>query len=112
MSATPHALFWIAGTVTNLGQRFRDDDNTIFHSLDICRLGGQVHRLTMLRTVEEVSALVERDCVGTFFFWSLPGESRLWCVARADGPHSIDVDTMRKIIQEADLANGRAADAR
>ena len=95
-----------------MGQRRRDNENTIFHSLEICRLGGHVHRLSIVRAVEDIAALVERDCIGTFFFCSLPGERRLWCVARADGPHGIDVETMRKIIPEADLDAGGAADAR
>jgi hypothetical protein len=96
-------LFWVAGTVTSLGQRFRDDESTVFHSLEICRLGGNVRRFTIVRAVEEIAALVERDCIGTFFFWSLLGERRLWCVARADGPHSIDLKTMQKIVREDDF---------
>ena len=109
MSTPPH-LFWVAGTVTSLGQRFRDDENT-FHSLEICRLGGDVHRFSIVRAVEDVAALVERDCIGTFFFCSSPGARRLWCVARADGPHGIDLATMQKVIPEADLAAGGPADA-
>jgi hypothetical protein len=111
VSATPHPLFWVAGTITSLGQRLRDTESTIFHSLEICRLGGNVQRFTIVRALEDIAALVERDCIGTFFFCSLPGERRLWCVARADGPHGIDVETMRKIIPEADSDASRA-DAR
>jgi hypothetical protein len=95
-----------------LGQRFRDNESTIFHSLEICRLGGHVHRFTIVRAVEEIAALVERDCIGTFFFWSSTGERRLWCVTRADGPHGVDLETMRKIVPEADLDAGRDVDAR
>jgi hypothetical protein len=104
VSATPHPLFWVAGTITSSGQRFRDSENTIFQSRN-------VQRFTIVRAVEDIAALVERDCIGTFFFCSLPGERRLWCVARADGPHGIDVETMRKVIPEADSGASRA-DAR
>jgi hypothetical protein len=112
VSATTLPLFWVAGTVTGLGQRRRDNENTIFHSLEICRLGGHVHRFTIVRAVEDIAALIEPDCIGTFFFWLSPGERRLWCVARADGPHGIDAETMRKIIPEAAFDAGGAADAR
>jgi hypothetical protein len=109
--ATPHPLFWVAGTVTRMGQRFRDSENTTFHSLEICRLGGKVQRFPIVRAIEHIAALVERDCIGTFFFWSQPGERRLWCVARADGPHGIDLTTMHKIIPEAHLDSAGAVDA-
>jgi hypothetical protein len=93
-------LFWVAGTVTAMGQCSRENEHTIFHSLDICRLGGSVQRFATVRTVEDIAALVERNCIGTFFFWALPGERRLWCVQRADGPHGIDWKTMQKIVPE------------
>jgi hypothetical protein len=101
VSATPHPLFWVAGAVTSLGHRFHENENTIFRSLEIRSLGGSVQRFKLVRAVDDVAALVERDCVGTFFFCALPGERRLWCVARADGPNGIDVAAMQMIIEEA-----------
>jgi hypothetical protein len=103
--------FWVDGTVTHVGERISgSEDTTVFRSLDICRLGGSVQRLTVVCALRGVAALIEQSCIGTFFFWQETDECRLWCVARADGPNGLDVDTMRKIIPAFDAE--RIADAR
>ena len=95
-----------------MGRHVREHEDTTFDSLEICRLGGQVHHFTTVRAAEGIAALVERDCIGTFFFWPGGAEHRLWCVARADGPHSIDLATLQKIIPEVDSHARGAIDAR
>jgi hypothetical protein len=111
VSASPHPLFWVAGTVTRIGQRARDHETATFDSLEICRRGGQIHRFTAVRASDHVAALVEHNCIATFFFWSQPDELRLWCVARADGPRCVDLDTMHKILPEARPSGGGATHA-
>jgi hypothetical protein len=112
VSATPYPLFWVAGTVTHMGRGAPDHETTTFDSLEICRLGGKVDRFTTVHAAGEIAALVEHNCIGTFFFWSRPGERRLWCVARADGPRSVDLAALQKIIPEIDFDTGGAPDAR
>jgi hypothetical protein len=73
-----------------------------FHFLEIRVLGGKMRRPTMVRVVDQIAALLEENVIGTFFFWALPGERRLWCLARADGPRSMDLETMQRIIEAAD----------
>jgi hypothetical protein len=103
--------FWLDGTITAVGERSSNSEViTVFRSLDICRLGGRVQRLTIVHAIQDIAALIVQHCIGTFFFLELPGECRLWCVARADGPHGVDVEAMRQIIPTLDA--GRIADAR
>ena len=103
--------FWVDGTVTAVGERVtKGEETTVFRSLEICRRGGRVQRLTVVHAAREIATLIERHCIGTFFFWQRTEECRLWCVARADGPQGIDVEAMREIIPAFDA--GRVADAR
>jgi len=94
-------LFWVSGTLASLGQRFSDSRGVTFHHLEIRELGGKVQRLSLVHAVQAIAALVEQNAVGTFFIWALPGERRLWCFARADGPQAVDLDTMQQIIDQA-----------
>jgi hypothetical protein len=104
------SAFWIQGTVTNVGERCDDEVTAVFRSLDICWAGGVVQRVTVVRTVQNLASLIEQHCIGTFFFLELPEEGcRLWCVARSDGPHGVDVETMQNIIPAFGV--GRVADA-
>jgi hypothetical protein len=95
-------LFWIAGVVTALGPRSRDRRGTTFQYVEICEQGGNVRRLAMVHVVDEVATLLEENAIGSFFFWSLPSECRLWCVSRADGPRGMDLNTMQRIIEGAE----------
>jgi hypothetical protein len=104
-------LFWVDGTVTDVGERLsKGEATTVFRSLEICRRGGRVQRLTVVRAPQEIATLIEQHCIGMFFFLQQTEECRLWCVARADGPHRVDIDTMQQIIPT--FPAGRVTDAR
>jgi hypothetical protein len=75
---------------------------TTYHYLEIYEKGGKLRRITIVRAVAEIAALVEEHAIGTFLFWSLPGERRLWCVDRADGPKHVDFETMRAFVSRAE----------
>jgi len=108
----PHSPFWwVDGTVTDVGERLsKGEDTTIFRSLEICWRGGRVQRLQVVHAARVIATLIEQHCIGTFCFWQQTDECRLWCVARADGPQGVDVETMRKIIPAFETK--RIADAR
>jgi hypothetical protein len=104
-------FWWVDGTVTDVGEQLsKGEETTIFRSLDICRRGGAVQRLTIVHAARQTATLITQHCIGTFCFWEQPDECRLWCVALADGPQGVDVEAMRQIIPAFEA--GKVADAR
>jgi hypothetical protein len=95
-------LLLIAGTIASIGPRVSDERGTTYHHLEIYEKGGGLRRITIVRAVAEIAALVEEHAIGTFVFWSLPGKRRLWCVDRADGPKQVDFETMRAFVSRAE----------
>jgi hypothetical protein len=90
----------VIGTITAIGPNDLDKGGVLYRYIDISEQGGGVRRLTIVRAVEELASLVEKDAVGTFLFSERQGERRLWCVDRADGPKQVDFDAMRAYVQQ------------
>jgi hypothetical protein len=77
-----------------------DKGGVLYRYVEIIEKGGRVRRLTSVRAVEELAALVERYAIGMFLFWERQGERRLWCVDRADGRQQVDFEAIRACVQQ------------
>src|SRR5580704_11828931 len=96
----PCPVFPIVGTITAVGPNRLDKGGVLYRYIEISEQGGGVRRLTIVRAVEELAALIEKHAVGMFLFWERQGERRLWCVERADGPNQVDFEAMRAYVQQ------------
>lgn len=93
-SALPD-LFSIVGTLVIVGPSESDGGDTTYQHLVFREKGGRVRHLTIVRASADIAALIEQYVIGIFLFRELPGERRLWCVDRADGPRCMDFEAMR-----------------
>jgi hypothetical protein len=93
-------VFPIIGTVTAVGPSRLDRGGVLYRYIEICEKGGRARRLTVVRAVEALAALIEQHAIGIFLFWERQGERRLWCVDRADGPQRVDFDAIRAYVQQ------------
>jgi hypothetical protein len=91
-------LLSVAGTIASIGPRVCDRHGTTWHHLEFYEKGGGLRRITIVRAITEIAALVEEHVSGIFLFWSLPGERRLWCVDRADGPRQVDFQVLHAVV--------------
>jgi hypothetical protein len=98
MNACP--VFAVVGAVTAVGPSTLDKGGVLYRYIDICEQGGTVRRLTIVRAIEDLAALIEEHAIGMFLFWDSQGERRLWCVDRADGPKQVDFEAMRAYVQQ------------
>ena len=96
----PCPVFPIVGTITAVGPKWLDKGGVLYRYIEISEQGGGIRRLTIVRAVEELAALIEQHAIGTFLFWERQGERRLWCVDRADGPKQVDFEAMRAYVQQ------------
>ena len=96
----PCPVFPIVGAITAVGPNKLDKGGVLFRYIEISEQGGKVRRLTIVRAVEELAALIETHAIGMFLFWERDGERRLWCVDRADGPKQVDFEAMRAYVQQ------------
>ena len=90
----------IIGTITAIGPNNLDKGGVLYRYIEICEKGGRIRRLTIVRAVEALSALIEPHAVGMFLFWERQGERFLWCVDRADGPRQVDFEAVRAYVQQ------------
>jgi hypothetical protein len=97
---TPCPVFPVVGTITAIGPSTLDKGGVLYRYIEISETGGTVRRLTIVRAVEALAALIEQHAVGMFLFWERQGERRLWCVDRADGPRQVDFEAMRAYVQQ------------
>jgi hypothetical protein len=93
-------IFPVTGVITAVGPSRLDKGGVLYSYLEICEQGGRVRRLTIVRAVEELAALIEQHAIGMFLFWERQGERRLWCVDRADGPQQVDFEAIRAYVQQ------------
>src|SRR3984893_13496740 len=93
-------IFPVIGTITAVGPNNLDKGGVLYRYIEISEKGGRVRRLTIVRAVEALAALIERHAIGLFFFWERQGERRLWCVDRADGPQQVDFEAIRAYVQQ------------
>jgi hypothetical protein len=98
-SALPD-LVSVVGTIAAIGPAVPERRGTTYKYLEIYEKGGHLRRLTFVHASAEIAALLEEYAIGIFLFWVLPGERRLWCVDRADGPKHVDFDAMRSYIMK------------
>jgi hypothetical protein len=96
----PCPVFPIIGTITAVGPSRLDKGGVLYGYIDISEKGGKVRRLTIVRAVEDLASLIEKNVIGMFLFWERQGERRLWCVDRADGPKQVDFEAMRAYVQQ------------
>jgi hypothetical protein len=97
-------LLSVAGTISSIGPRVCDRHGTTWQHLEFYEEGGGVRRITIVRAITEIAALVEEHVIGIFLFWSLPGERRLWCVDRADGPRQVDFQILHAVVSTVGAA--------
>lgn len=90
----------IVGTVTAVGPSRLDKAGVLYRYIEFSEHGGRARRLTIVRAVEALAALIEQHAIGIFLFWERGGERRLWCVDRADGPLRVDFDAIRAYVQQ------------
>ena len=93
-------VFPVVGTVTAVGPSRLDKGGILYRYIDICETGGRARRLTIVRAVAALAALIEQHAIGIFLFWQRRGECCLWCVDRADGPQRVDFDAIRAYVQQ------------
>jgi hypothetical protein len=93
-------IFSVIGIVTAIGPNNPDKGGVLYRYIDISEKGGRTRRLTTVRAVEGLAALIEQHAIGMFLFWERQGERRLWCVDRADGPQRVDFEAMRACFQQ------------
>jgi hypothetical protein len=93
-------VFPVIGTITAVGPSMLDKGGVLYRYIEISETGGGVRRLTIVRAIEDLAALVERHAIGMFLFWERQGERRLWCVDRADGPKQVDFEAIRAFVQQ------------
>jgi hypothetical protein len=96
----PCPVFPVVGTITAVGPSMLDKGGVLYRYIEFREKGGHARRLTVVRAVEELAALIEQHAIGMFLFWERRGERRLWCVDRADGPKQVDFDAMRACVQQ------------
>jgi hypothetical protein len=96
----PCPVFPVVGTITAVGASMLDKGGVLYRYIEISEKGGRVRRLTIVRAVEALAALIEQHAVGMFLFWERQGERRLWCVDRADGPKQVDFEAIRAFVQQ------------
>ena len=96
----PCPIIPIIGTITAIGPNNLDKGGVLYRYIEICEKGGRIRRLTIVRAVEALSALIEQLAVGMFLFWERQGERFLWCVDRADGPRQVDFEAIRAYVQQ------------
>ena len=96
----PCPVFPVVGTITAVGPSMLDKGGVLYRYIEFYEKGGRVRRLTIVRAVEELAALIEQHAIGMFLFWERQGERRLWCVDRADGPKQIDFEAIRAYVQQ------------
>jgi hypothetical protein len=97
-------LLSVVGTIGSIGPRVCDLHGTTWQHLEFYEEGGGLRRVTIVRAIPEIAALVEEDAIGIFVFWSLPGERRLWCVDRADGPRQVDFQILHTVVSTMGVA--------
>jgi hypothetical protein len=90
----------VIGTITAVGPNTLDKGGVLYRYIEISEKGGKVRRLTIVRAIEGLAALIEKDVIGLFLFWERQGERRLWCVDRADGPRQVDFEAIRAYVQQ------------
>jgi hypothetical protein len=93
-------VFPVIGTITAVGPSMLDKGGVLYRYIEISEKGGKVRRLTIVRAIEDLAALIEKDVIGMFLFWERQGERRLWCVDRADGPRQVDFEAIRAFVQQ------------
>jgi hypothetical protein len=90
-------LLSIVGAIASIGPCVCERHGTTWHHLEFEEEGGGLRRITIVRAIAEIAALVEERAMGIFLIWSLPGERRLWCVDRADGPRQVDFQILHAV---------------
>jgi hypothetical protein len=90
----------VIGTITAIGPNDLDKGVVLYRYIEICEKGGRARRLTIVRAVETLAALIEKHAIGIFVFWEREGERLLWCVDRADGPKQVDFEAIRAYVQQ------------
>jgi hypothetical protein len=90
----------IIGTITAIGPNNLDKGGVLYRYIEICEKDGRTRRLTTVRAVEALAALIEQHSIGIFLFWERQGERWLWCVDRADGPQRVDFEAIRAYVQQ------------
>jgi hypothetical protein len=98
-------IFPVIGTITAVGPNILDKGGILYRYIEISEKGGRVRRLTIVRAVETLAALIERHAIGLFFFWERQGERWLWCVDRADGPQQVDFEAIRAYVEQRGRAH-------
>jgi hypothetical protein len=96
----PCPLFAVVETITAIGPSMLDKGGVLYRHIEICEQGGRVRRLTIVRAIEALAALIERHAIGMFLFCERQGERLLWCVDRGDGPQQVDFEAMRAYVQQ------------
>src|SRR5262249_752479 len=96
-------LVSVAGTIASVGRRVRERGDTVYRHLEFDEVGGGRCRITRVRATDEIAALIKKRAVGTFVFWSLPSERRLWC-GHAGGAERADL----RILHALGSSGGRA----
>jgi hypothetical protein len=94
------SIIAIIGTITAVGPNNLDKGGVLYRYIEISEKGGRVRRLTIVRAVEALAALIEQHAIGMFLFWEREGERWLWCVDRADGPRQVDFEAIRAYVQQ------------
>jgi hypothetical protein len=88
-------LFPVIGVITDIGPNTPDKDGVLYRYIEFREEGGHSRRLTIVRAIEALAALIEQHAIGVFQFWQRREECRLWCVDRADGPQRVDFEALR-----------------
>jgi hypothetical protein len=100
-------VFPVIGTITAVGPSMLDKGGVLYRYIEISETGGRVRRVTIVRAVEDLAALIEQHAIGLFLFWERQGERRLWCVDRADGPKQVDFEAIRAYVQQRSRHDAR-----
>jgi hypothetical protein len=99
------SIFAVIGIITAIGPNNLNKGGVLYRYIDISEKGGRTRRLTIVRAVEALAALVEQHAIGMFLFWERQGERWLWCLDRADGPQQVDFEAMRAYFQQGGRGN-------
>jgi hypothetical protein len=62
-------IFPLVGTITAVGPNILAKGGALCRYLEISEQGGRVRRLTIVRAVEALAALVEQHAIGLFLFY-------------------------------------------
>jgi hypothetical protein len=89
----------VIGAITAIGPNNADNGGVIYRYIEFREEGGRTRRLTIVRAIAALAALIEQHAIGVFLFWERQEESRLWCVDRADGPQRVDFEALRAYAQ-------------